>query len=329
MRPKLRPAWPYERSRPEAEPVIIDAHVHVVDAIDGRTKTGATRSLGYGKVRWGSEELQLLTPCSNPTAFSAETLVAHMDWAGVDRAVVLQGGFYGDKNAYVAETVARWPDRLVGAGYFDPCAPDAGDALRRCVDDYGFGILKLELSVATGLVGLYPDLRIEDDQLSWIWSEAERLDLIMVLDLGAVDGPSYQTDSLRSILDRHPALRVVIAHLAQPPVSRAGDPELDGCWQSQLLLARRPNVWFDLASLPAYAAPVEDFPFPSSAGYVERAVDLVGADKLIWGTDVPGALSVATYPQLQAFVSRHCEFLTVDDRERILGGNAEKLYFAP
>ena len=329
MRPRLRPAWRYERSRPEAEPVIIDAHVHVVDEIDGRTKTGATRSLGYGKVRWGSEELQLLTPCSNPTAFSAETLIAHMDWAGVDKAVLLQGGFYGDKNAYVAAAVARWPDRLVGAGYFDPCA--AGGAagvppLRRRfrVRHHQAGVERRD-GFCRPLSGAP---RSTDEQLSWIWADAERLDLIMVLDLGAVDTASYQTDALRSILDRHPALRIVIAHLAQPPVSRAGDPELDGRWQSQLLLARSPNVWFDLASLPAYAAPVEDFPFPTSARYVERAVGLVGADKLLWGTDVPGALSVATYPQLQAFIARHCEFLSAREREKILGENAETLYFA-
>ena len=308
--------------------MVIDAHVHIVDTVQGRTKSGATESLGYGKISWGSEEFRLLTPCSNPTAFSAETLVAHMDWAGVDRAVVLQGGFYGDKNAYVAETVARWPDRLVGAGYVDPCAPDAGDALRRCVDDYGFGILKLELSVATGLVGLYPDLRVDGDELSVIWSEAERRGLVVVLDLGAVSAASYQTDALGSVLDRHRGLRVVIAHLAQPPIGRGDDVELDALWQDQVVLARRPNVWFDLSSLPGYAATVEDFPFPTASRYIERAVALVGADKLLWGTDVPGVLPIATYPQLQSFIARHCEFLSDLDRAAILGGNAEAVYFS-
>lgn len=317
-----------ESDKRGARNVIIDAHVHVVDSVHGLTKSGPTRSLEFGKIRWGREELRLLTPCSSPTAFSAETLIAHMDWAGVDKAVVLQGGFYGDKNAYVAEAVARWPDRLVGAAYLDPCAPDPDAAFRRCVDEYGFRIIKLELSVATGLVGLYPDLRIDGDELSWIWDEAERLDLVCVLDLGAVGAASYQTEALRSVLDRHPGLRVVIAHLAQPPVSSANDDAVDAQWQEQVMLARRPRVWFDLSSLPAYAATFEDFPFPTASRYIERAMAMVGADKLLWGTDVPGVLPIATYPQLLSFVARHCAFLSDLERQKILGGNAEAVYYS-
>jgi predicted TIM-barrel fold metal-dependent hydrolase len=308
--------------------MIIDAHVHIVDVVHGRTKSGPTKSLDYGKISWGRKELRLLTPCSNPTAFSAETLIAHLDWAGVDKAVVLQGGFYGDKNAYVADAVARWPDRLVGAGYVDPCAPDVEVAFRRCIDDYGFSILKFELSVATGLVGLYPDLRIDGDELNWIWSEAERRNILLVLDLGAVGAASYQTEGLRSVLDRHRSLRVVIAHLAQPPIDRAEDESLDALWQEQVALGLRSNVWFDLSSLPGYAATIEDFPFPTARCYVERAVAMVGADKLLWGSDVPGVLPIATYTQLQAFIARHCEFLSEAERKKILGENAEAVYFS-
>lgn len=291
------------------------------------TRAGPTESLDYGRIRWGDEELQLLTPCSSPTAFTAETLIAHLDWAGVDKAVILQGGFYGDMNAYVAETVARWPDRLLGAGCFDPRTTGA-DGLHRCLDQYGFDILKFELSVRTGLVGLHPDMRVDGEEFAWIWSEAERRGVLVVLDLGAVGSASYQTDALRSVLDRHPDLRVVIAHLGQPPIARADDPALDALWQEQIMLARRPNVWFDLSSLPAYAAAVEDFPFLSASRWIERAVSLVGAKKLLWGSDIPGVLTVATYPQLQSFVSQHCTFLSDDDRAAILGGNAEAVYFS-
>jgi predicted TIM-barrel fold metal-dependent hydrolase len=308
--------------------VIIDAHVHIVDKVEGLTGAGPTRSLGYGKISWGSRELQLLTPSANPTSFSPETLLAYMDWAGVDKAVLLQGGFYGDKNDYVASAVARWPDRLVGAGYFDPCAAGAEEAFRRCVDELGFWILKFELSVETGLVGLHPDLRLDGERMAWIWYEAERRDLVVAVDLGAVGSASYQTDALRSVLDRHPRLRVVIAHLAQPPIATVGDPELDALWEAQLRLARRPTVWLDLSSLAAYAATIEEYPYPTAQSCIRRAVELLGADRLLWGSDLPGLLSVATYPQLLAFVARRCDFLDAHDRARILGLNAEDVYFA-
>ena len=79
--------------------MIVDSHVHIADELAGLTGSGPTRSLSYGRARWGADEFQFLTPCSNPTGFSAETLLRHLDWAGVDKAVVLQGPFYGDKTA--------------------------------------------------------------------------------------------------------------------------------------------------------------------------------------------------------------------------------------
>jgi predicted TIM-barrel fold metal-dependent hydrolase len=270
----------------------------------------------------------LLPPSANPTAFSPETLVAYMDWVGVDKAVLLQGGFYGNKNDYVASAVARWPDRLVGAGYVDPCAVDAEEMFRHCVEELGFWVLKFELSVETGLVGLHADLRLDGERMAWIWAEAERRELVVSLDLGAVGSASYQTDALRSVLDRHPRLRVVIAHLAQPPLAAVDDSEREALWEAQLLLARRPNVWLDLSALPAYAATIEEYPFPTAQAYIERAVELLGADRLLWGSDVPGLLSVATYTQLLGFVARHCDFLAAGDRARILGLNAEDIYFS-
>ena len=308
--------------------MIVDAHVHVADELDGRTGTGATRSLEHGKIQWGERELQLLPPSPGTTSFTPETLLAHMDRAGVDRAVLLQGSFYGDKNDYVARAVARWPDRFAGTAYVDPRASDAEAVLERCVEQHGFRILKLELSVGTGFLGLYPDLRLDDDRTAWLWEAADRHGLVVTVDLGSVGSASYQTAPLRTVLERHPRLRVVIAHLAQPPVARAGDLVLEGAWEQQVLLARRPDVWLDLASLPAYAAAVEGPPYPTAQRYIRRAVELVGADRLLWGTDAPGLLSVATYPELLAFVAEHCDFLTADERAAVLGGNAERPYFS-
>ena len=126
-------------------------------------------------------------------------------------------------------------------------------------------------------------------------------------------------------MDRHPNLRIVIAHLAQPPIDKGHDEHLDRLWQDQVLLARNPNLWFDLSSLPAYWN-TEDYPYPTARQYLRRAVEVVGAEKIMWGTDVPGLLTSATYPQLLGFVARHCDFLSSGDLEKVLGGNAWRVY---
>jgi predicted TIM-barrel fold metal-dependent hydrolase len=78
------------------------------------------------------------------------------------------------------------------------------------------------------------------------------------------------------------------------------------------VLGRHANVWFDLAALPAYVA--EDYPFPTARRYLERAVGLIGAERLMWGSDAPGLLGQATYPQLVSYIARHCPFLSAAER---------------
>lgn len=305
--------------------MIIDAHAHIMSEVKGRTGAGPTRSLAYGKVQWGHQILRHLPPMASYNSFPPEMLLEHMDWIGVDRAVLLQGPFYGEANEYIWQAVKHWPDRFIGAGYIDPRAPNAREVFRRVTEEFGFRVLKLELSVATGLVGLYPDLRLDEAAMRWIWEEAARRGLVITLDLGAVGSPSYQTAAVQSILDRYPTLKLVIAHLAQPPIGQEGDARLDALWQEQLLLARYHNVWCDLSALPAYG-PDEEYPYPSAIRYIHRAVDMVGATKLMWGTDVPGLLLRTTYPQLLTFVAKHCNMLSESDREAILGANAWRVY---
>ena len=56
------------------------------------------------------------------------------------------------------------------------------------------------------------------------------------------------------------------------------------------------------------------------------AVDLVGANKIMWGTDVPGLLTVATYRQLVDLGWAHTDFLSSEDQEKIMGLNAAEVY---
>lgn len=305
--------------------MIVDAHAHIMGAVRGHIAAGATRSLTYGRVQAGGDIMQVLPPTVRDSAFPPEMLLAHMDWAGVDQAVLLQGPFYGENNDYVRDAVRRWPDRFVGAAYGDPRAPRARELFLRAVEGDGFRILKVEMSVATGLVGLYPDLELDDETMGWIWDEAARRHLVVTLDLGAVGSASYQTAALRRVVERHPDLRVVIAHLAQPPIGREDAEILDRLWREQIELGRFPNVWFDLSALPAYGVH-QEYPYPDAIRYIRRASDLIGAGKLMWGTDAPGLLCQATYLQLRDLVARHCVWLSDQQRADVLGRTAARVY---
>src|SRR5258706_15136743 len=100
--------------------MIVDAHVHIFDAMRGRIGSGLVEPLTGGKVRMGNgQAIQFLPPIADEVRFTPEMLLEFMDLAGVDRAVLLQGPFYGDMNEYVLQAVRRWPRRLIGAAYLD------------------------------------------------------------------------------------------------------------------------------------------------------------------------------------------------------------------
>ena len=304
--------------------MIIDAHLHITDGFHGYTGTGVTKSLNYGRVQQGDKQFQLLPPFNpGPTVFPPETVLRLMDSVGVDAAVLLQGSFYGDHNDYLYQATKCWPDRLIPAGYLDPCGKDVRDQFRRITEEFGFRILKFEMTQPTGFTGVYPDLRLDGSEMLWIWEEAERCGLVVTLDLGKGRTPAYQTEAVQKILELHPTLRVVIAHLAQPALADPLDKELDRLWEEQILLGRHANVWFDTSALPAYCN--EDYPFMSALCYLQRAAKLIGSDKLMWGTDVPGLLGQATYEQLLNMLRHHTEF-TPEELDGLLGSTAKRVY---
>ena len=228
-----------------------------------------------------------MPPFNEVTTFTAEMLLAQMDWAGVDRAVLLQGPFYGEANAYIASALERWPDRFVGAFAPDPFAPDALQLYRQCVDDYGLSIIKFELSEPTGLTGRYPDLRLDAPAFDWLFEAAQRDGLVATFDLGKIGSRSYQTEAIAAIAARFPDLRIVIAHLAQPPIATPNDDALDAEWVRQIKLGRKANIFFDTSALPAYAEAYDEYPYAVAQGYIRRAVEFIGAENIMWGRMCP------------------------------------------
>jgi predicted TIM-barrel fold metal-dependent hydrolase len=306
-------------------PMIIDAHAHIFPEVHGLTGAGPTHSLGYGRVAQGKEKVQLLPPYCEKTLFTAEMLIANMDWAGVDKAILLQGPFYGDCNPYVSQALNQYPDRFVGAAYADPWAPDSQNALLQILDSSAFRAVKLECSVASGLYGIHPEAELGSPDLIWLWEELLKRGMVLVLDLGRVGSRSYQTGSVYTLARKYPDLKIVIAHLAQISPEVEMNAEMLRLWSNQIDLGRLPNVWFDTASLPAYL-PQEDFPFPTAGRYLRMAIEQIGPSKVLWGTDTPGLLTSASYPQLVKMAELHTGFLSPTEKTMVLEKNARWVY---
>lgn len=305
--------------------MIVDAHAHVFPEVRGRTGSGPVVGLAHGRARLGDREIQLLPPTSVHVSFTPATFLAHLDQAGVDRAVILQGPFYGDWSVYTLAAIQEHPTRLAGLTYLDPW--DRGG--RAMYDDRiprgGYLGVKLECSVPTGLGGLHPGARLDDPALAWLWKDLEERRLTLTLDLGQPGTASYQTAAVDKIARAHPGLRIVVAHLGQPSAPVLADKALRKTWAAQVDLARHANVWLDTASLPHHW-PEEPYPYVGAAAALAEAAARVGPARLLWGTDAPGLLSTATYPQLRSWVQTALAGFGAPELAGVMGGNAVTAY---
>jgi predicted TIM-barrel fold metal-dependent hydrolase len=304
--------------------MIIDAHAYITPGMHGRTRTGPTRSLPYGRVKHGEQTVQLLPPFSaDKTALEPETMLRLMDWAGIDKAVLMQGPFFGDQNTFLHQAARKWPDRFTAAAFLDPVDRQARDTFRRVIEEQGFRCLAFDLSETTGLAGLHAGLRINSEEVAWYWEQAERFELVLAVNLGRVGMDAYQTAALLELIERFPGAKTVIAHLAHPPLTEPESDDRITQWEEQVLLGRHANVWLDTSGLPALG--IEDFPFPTALQFIRRAVELVGAEKLMWGSDVPWQFCHATYHQLLNMVAIHGGF-AAGQLAMILGETAKTVY---
>jgi predicted TIM-barrel fold metal-dependent hydrolase len=94
-------------------------------------------------------------------------------------------------------------------------------------------------------------------------------------------------------------------------------------------LARYPNVWVKVSELASLSAS-QKYPFRDTYPIVKKVYDDFGADRLLWGTGYPGATrGEADRPTLEqelAIIQKEIPFFTAEDRLKILGKNAARVW---
>ena len=300
---------------------IIDAHAHVVQCIAGTGSQGELRPCGGGKAVYATGNMfQILPPEIGEYDATPEALLRVMDAHGVDKAVLLQGNYFGFQNLYTNEAMKKYPDRFTGAASYDPFSFQAEKIKAHLFDELGFKIVKFEVSSGSGLMANHPPVDLDGEVMHQCYRHAADRGLIFVIDIGKPRSVSWQVDALSRAVRGYPEMKFVVCHLLAPQL---GDGELLKESLGKLAL---PNVWFDLAALCLNSRP-EEFPYPTARGYVKDAVDIAGADRLLWGSDMPSAMTRDSYQHFIDFIALHPD-LRAEDKEKILSTNAERLFFS-
>lgn len=277
---------------------IIDAHAHIFERIASFGRAGELRPIGGGVGRWANgDEMAIIPAGYGEKEFLAESLIRIMKSEGVEKAVLLQGSLYGFQNEYAIETALRYPDLFKAAVTLDPHCKDAMAILERFITKLNAKVFKFEISVGGGMMGYHTNFIIDDPMMDRIYARISQVpDATLVLDIGSPPMASCQPEAVARIARKYPDLKIVICHLLAPSLSDGGALE------AALPFLKQANVWVDLSALPWNVAP-EQYPYPTALSYIRLAKDVLGVDKIIWGTDVPCVMTKFTYKELVGYIA--------------------------
>jgi L-fuconolactonase len=127
---------------------------------------------------------------------------------------------------------------------------------------------------------------------------------------------------VRKVVESCPELALVIDHLAKPPIAKNEFKE----WSQALKpFASYPNVHCKLSGLVTEAN-WSSWQTDDLRPFVEYALEVFGADRLMFGSDYPVCLLAASYDRVLDAFQEILNDLSNAEREKIFSKNATKFY---
>ncbi len=276
--------------------MIIDFHTRVFSPQIKKNRSKYIDSDPCFAILYSKKEAKLTT---------ADELIASMDRDRVDISVILNIGWTThelcvETNDYILESIARYPHRLIGFGAVQPRSIEAAIAeIERCVKG---GI--------RGIGELRPDMQLldfDDEELMdpFIGVVREHK-LILLTHASEPVGHQYPgkggvtPDILYPFIERFPDLTIVCAHWGGGLPFYALMPEVKKAMN---------NVFFDTAASP----------FLYSPQVYNQVVQLVGGDKILFGSDYPLLTQGRVLEEVGSLD------LPQETKSLILSGNAQRL----
>lgn len=288
--------------------IIIDAHSHLWLKQDAVVEGLPIRTLENGRSLFMGEVRQMLPPFMTDGVNSAEVFLSNMDYAQVSAAVVTQEFIDGFQNDYLAEVTVRYPDRFFVCGMCEFRKPGYLDQARQLIAQ-GFKGIKIP---AQRLLLKEGRVRLNCEEMMQMFHLMEQNRVLLSIDMA--DGDT-QVGELEEVIQECPKLKVAIGHFGM--VTR---PQ----WKEQIRLARHPHVRIESGGI-TWLFNDEFYPFKGAVRAIREAAELVGFEKLMWGSDYPRTITAITYRMSYDFVSKSDE-LTEREKALFLGENARSFY---
>lgn len=287
---------------------IIDAHSHLWLRQDTSWNGMPVRTLKNGRSFFLTEEVQMVPPFMIDGVNSAEVFLSNMNYAQVGGAVVVQEFIDGIQNDYLAKVKSDYPERFFVFGMCDYFKPGFYDTAASLIDSgfKGIAIPGHRLILSDGRVNL------NSPEMMRMFHLMEDKGVILSLCLAE---NNLQNGEIKEVIEECPRLKIAIGHFGM--VTAPG-------WEDQIKLALNDNVMIESGGI-TWLFNKEFYPFNGAVRAIREAIDMVGADKLMWGSDYPRTITAITYKMSYDFILKTND-LTDREKRLFLGENAEKFY---
>lgn len=287
---------------------IIDVHSHLWLRQDTSWNGMSVRTLKNGRSFFLTEEVQMVPPFMIDGVNSAEVFLSNMNYAQVGGAVVVQEFIDGIQNDYLAKVKNDYPERFFVFGMCDYFTPGFYDTAVSLIESgfKGIAIPGHRLILSDGRVNL------NSPEMMKMFHLMEDKGVILSLCLAE---NNLQNGEIKEVIEECPRLKIAIGHFGM--VTAPG-------WEDQIKLALNDNVMIESGGI-TWLFNKEFYPFNGAVRAIREAIDMVGADKLMWGSDYPRTITAITYKMSYDFILKTND-LTDREKRLFLGENAEKFY---
>jgi len=244
--------------------MIIDFHTHVFPPQMKKNRSKYIDSDPCFAILYSKSDAKLAT---------SDELIASMDKAGVDISVIVNIGWTThelcvETNDYILESISRYPQRLIGFCSVQPNSYEAAiDEIERCAQ-----------AGVKGVGEMRPDMQLfdlmDDEVMKPFIEVIKKYKLILLIHASEPVGHNYPgkgsitPDMLYPFITNFPDLTLVCAHWGGGLPFYALMPEVKQAMS---------NVFFDTAASP----------FLYNSQVYKQVTQLVGADKILFGSDYP------------------------------------------
>ena len=294
------------------------------------------RAVRHGRYEWqdGGEAYykQVMPPMITDMSYSADMLVAEMDYAGVDMGLLHRTPYLGSSNDFIADCCRQHPSRLQGLAYVrewlvcaDPQA--AVRELDRAINELGLHGLQF-LPSSSLLYGVQEDW--DRDGYRPFWRAVAKMGIPVFITLvthqvKTVDGFLEQLRVLRRFVEAYPDLPVVLTH-GLDWLRFVKDGKLEVARQVyDVAPCDRANFHVQML-FAVFLGLFFDYPMPQIKPTVAQMAERLGTERMLWGTDVPILMRYTTYRQSLDQIRLYCEDeLGSVGMEQVLGGNMARI----